>query len=188
MHSRGCINEDGELLHPGSDRRPSTRASRIWSESLPVLHRRATLQGARSGRDRVTEPPVTYRSEMRIGTWNCRLNIDSKRSALDSLALDLAVVPEIPRPPPLRRDRDSYLRPRSHRERAERYRRSRSPQHRSRRASKQDQPGARNPNAKNATEKREKYETGHNRCTIRPHVRGLKAISCNYSPRGPTTS
>lgn len=31
---------------------------------------------------------------MRIGTWNCRLNIDRKRAALDGLRLDVAVVPE----------------------------------------------------------------------------------------------
>lgn len=31
---------------------------------------------------------------MRIGTWNCRLNIDRKRAALDSLRLDVAVIPE----------------------------------------------------------------------------------------------
>lgn len=31
---------------------------------------------------------------MRIGTWNCRLNIDDKRAALESLHLDVAVVPE----------------------------------------------------------------------------------------------
>lgn len=31
---------------------------------------------------------------MRVGTWNCRLDIDGKRSALERLSLDLAVVPE----------------------------------------------------------------------------------------------
>lgn len=31
---------------------------------------------------------------MRIGTWNCRLNIDRKRAALESLRLDVAIIPE----------------------------------------------------------------------------------------------
>jgi exodeoxyribonuclease-3 len=31
---------------------------------------------------------------MRLGTWNCRLNLDGKRAALERLALDIAVIPE----------------------------------------------------------------------------------------------
>jgi hypothetical protein len=31
---------------------------------------------------------------MRIGTWNCRLDLDGKRAAFDRLALDVAIVPE----------------------------------------------------------------------------------------------
>jgi hypothetical protein len=38
---------------------------------------------------------------MRVGTWNCRLDIDGKRSALEQLALDVAVVPESAAKPPL---------------------------------------------------------------------------------------
>ena len=38
---------------------------------------------------------------MRIGTWNCRLNLDGKRSAFERLGLDVAVVPESAESPAL---------------------------------------------------------------------------------------
>lgn len=41
---------------------------------------------------------------MRIGTWNCRSNIDHKRAALDRLALDVAVIPESTVSPALARE------------------------------------------------------------------------------------
>ncbi len=38
---------------------------------------------------------------MRLGTWNCRLNIDAKRDALEGLHLDIAIVPESAEQPAL---------------------------------------------------------------------------------------